>query len=207
MVQLPEMTESIIPLTPTAQLRLQQVFDAERAQQWKDRILSEVCVAQKTIVLFGKQVQEPRLVGWVGDVAYTYSRRTLAPRPMGSTIAELLDVTRRLSGYDFNHALINLYRDGRDSMGMHSDDEPELGRNPVVASWSFGAARKFVLAQKRGRQRLSLILPSGSLLCMLGDVQHTFRHGLPKDQAVCSERVNVTFRQIGRDEPGARNRR
>jgi len=115
---------------------------------------------------------------------------------MGPVLAELLSVTERLSGCCFNHALINLYRHGEDSMGMHSDDEPELGRDPTIASWSFGAERRFVLAQKRGPRRLRLALPSGSLLCMKGDVQHAYVHGLPKVRGLVAPRLNVTFRAI-----------
>jgi alkylated DNA repair dioxygenase AlkB len=186
----------IIELTPTAWLELFRVYDPAEASQWMERLLGEVALEQRSIILFGKEVMQPRLIGWAGDMPYTYSRSTLPPRAMGPTVADLLRVTERLSGCSFNHALINLYRDGADSMGMHSDSEPELGHNPTVASWSFGAQRQFMVAQKRGSQRLRLALPSGSLLCMKGDVQHTFVHGLPKQRRLLLPRLNVTFRAL-----------
>jgi len=189
-------TKETIELTPTASLELFRVYDPSEAAAWMTRILAEVTLEQRSIVLFGKEVMQPRLIGWAGDLAYTYSRSTLPPRVMGPAVIDLLQVTERLSGCSFNHALINLYRDGADSMGMHSDDEPELGREPTVASWSFGAERWFVLAQKRGKKRLRLALPSGSLLCMKGDIQHTFVHGLPKQRSLALPRLNVTFRAI-----------
>jgi alkylated DNA repair dioxygenase AlkB len=190
------LTKETIELSPTAWLELFGVYGPAEASTWMERILSEVKLEQRSIVLFGKEVMQPRLIGWAGDTAYTYSRSTLPPRAMGPAVAELLLVTERLSGCSFNHALINLYRDGADSMGMHSDSEPELGRDPTVASWSFGAERRFVLAQKRGPKRLRLALPSGGLLCMKGDVQHTFVHGLPKQSGLVLPRLNVTFRAV-----------
>jgi alkylated DNA repair dioxygenase AlkB len=160
------------------------------------RLLAEVPLEERSIFLFGRAVLQPRLVGWAGDRPYTYSRQTLEPRPMGPCLTALLELTDQVSGYRFNHALVNLYRDGSDSMGMHSDDEPELGELPVVASWSFGAERPFVIAAKRGSERRRILLPPGSLLVMEGETQRHFRHGLPKSRGVTTPRLNVTFRLV-----------
>jgi alkylated DNA repair dioxygenase AlkB len=187
---------TIVPLNDRCWLRLIQAFSTSEATHWKERFLVEVPLEQRSIQLFGKEVMQPRLIGWAGDVPYTYSHQTLTPRSMGPVMNELLQLTQELSQHLFNHALLNLYRDGNDSMGMHSDDETELGTQPIVASWSFGTERRFVLAEKSGAQKQTLLLPTGSLLLMEGATQHEFRHGLPKDMKVFSPRLNVTFRRI-----------
>jgi alkylated DNA repair dioxygenase AlkB len=94
--------------------------------------------------------------------------------------------------------LLNLYRDGRDGMGWHADDEPELGRNPVIASVSLGAERRFCLRHRRRRDlKIDLPLPHGSLLCMSGATQHHWLHALPKTRRPAGERINLTLRQVG----------
>ena len=109
---------------------------------------------------------QPRLVGWAGEVAYRYSGQTLEPRPFTDTVRALTERVKDVSGARFNHVLLNRYRDGRDSMGMHADDEPELGPDPVVATLSLGAPRRRLLVPRRPRdgERRSLELPPGSLL-------------------------------------------
>ena len=103
------------------------------------------------------------------------------------------------AGTRFNHVLLNRYRDGRDNMGMHADDEPELGPDPVVATLSLGATRRMTLVPHRPRdgERRSLELPAGSLLVMRGACQRRFHQGIPREPRVTDERVSLTFRQIG----------
>jgi alkylated DNA repair dioxygenase AlkB len=98
---------------------------------------------------------------------------------------------------DFNSVLANLYRDGRDSMGWHSDDEPELGSQPAIGSLSLGATRRFVLKHRNDPSRkLVLELPHGSLLVMRGATQANYRHALPRTSRPVGPRINLTFRQI-----------
>lgn len=149
--------------------------------------------------LFGREVASPRLSCWIGDpdAVYTYSGSTFAPhawpvalRPVRAKLADAL-------GTEFNSVLANLYRDGRDAMGWHSDDEPELGRAPVIASLSLGATRRFVLKSRTASgDRLALDLPHGSLLVMRGDTQRRYRHALPRTAKPVAPRINLTFRQI-----------
>ena len=112
----------------------------------------------------------------------------------------MLDLRQRLEQAGagrFNSVLANLYRDGSDSMGWHSDDEPELGARPVIASLSLGATRKFVFKHRRkDANKLALALTSGSLLLMQGDTQANYRHALPKTAKAVAERINLTFRNI-----------
>ena len=101
-----------------------------------------------------------------------------------------------VTGHRFNSVLLNLYRDGRDSMGMHSDDEPELGPNPVIASLSFGAARSFILKHKHNKKTVRIDLTDGSLLLMSGATQKNWLHGINKTTRPLQSRLNLTFRKI-----------
>jgi alkylated DNA repair dioxygenase AlkB len=150
----------------------------------------------REIVLFGKRILQPRLIAWAGELPYRYSGQTLEPRAFPPILKDLRTATNLATGLEFNHALVNRYRDGNDSMGFHSDDEQELGEHPVVASLSLGASRRFVIEKKRGKERLALDVEHGSLLVMRGRCQAEFRHGVPKTRAAVGERINVTWRRI-----------
>ena len=149
------------------------------------------------IRLFGRELDSPRLSCWIGDpgAAYTYSRSRFEPRPWPSALAAVRERVEQDCGTHFNSVLANLYRDGRDSMGWHSDNEPELGPAPTIFSFSFGGVRRFRLRHRRDpRQRLELDLPSGSLLRMAGTTQRFYRHDLPKTARAVAARINLTYR-------------
>ncbi|MCJ0826674.1 alpha-ketoglutarate-dependent dioxygenase AlkB [Luteimonas sp. 50] len=151
------------------------------------------------IRLFGRELASPRLSCWIGDpgAAYAYSGAVFQPRPWPAALLPLRARLREELGIDFNSVLANLYRDGRDSMGWHSDDEPELGARPVIASLSLGATRRFLLKPRRGAGgRLALELAAGSLLLMRGDTQQRYRHALPRTAKPVGPRINLTFRSI-----------
>ena len=154
---------------------------------------------QESILMFGRRVLVPRLVAWHGDpgTSYTYSGTLHQPLPWTSPLARIRDRVSELSCARFNAVLLNLYRDGRDGMGWHADDETELGRDPVIASVSLGATRRFCLRHRKRRNlKLDLPLPHGSLLCMSGPTQHHWVHALPKTRAAVGERINLTFRLV-----------
>jgi alkylated DNA repair dioxygenase AlkB len=159
---------------------------------------AELAFEQRAISLFGRHVMQPRLIAWAGELSYRYSGQTLEPRAFTPALGALRARVRARVAHGFNHALVNRYRSGLDSMGMHSDDEGELGPSPVVASLSLGAERRFLMAPKRPKYGLrhELRLENGSLLVMAGDCQHEFRHCLPKDPRIPGERINVTFRLL-----------
>lgn len=152
------------------------------------------------VAVWGKTYAQPRLVAWYGDDAqsYTYSGITLSALPWTSTLREIKDKVDGLCGCSFNSVLLNYYRDHRDSMGFHSDDEPELGAAPTIASVTFGETRLFVLKHRRRKDiaDVKIPLPSGSLLLMAGSTQANWRHGVPKQSTRCGPRVNLTFRNI-----------
>jgi alkylated DNA repair dioxygenase AlkB len=162
---------------------------------------AELAWEQREIVLYGRRVLQPRLIAWAGALPYRYSGQTLEPRAPTPALARALEAVRRQVGVPFNHVLVNRYRDGRDSMGLHADDEPELGSDPVVATVSLGATRRFVLKPRGPGPTHSLDLGDGSLLVMNGRCQALFRHGIPRQLAVTDERVSLTFREIKKAPP------
>ncbi len=173
-------------------------ISGDEAQRCLDGVRNEVEWVAREILIYGKRILQPRLVGWAGDVPYRYSGQTLEPRPFTDTVRALTERVNAFAGTRFNHVLLNRYRDGRDNMGMHSDDEPELGPDPIVATLSLGATRRMTLVPRRPRdgERRSLELTSGSLLVMRGACQRRFRHGIPREPRVTEERVSLTFRLI-----------
>lgn len=159
-------------------------------------LVAETAWRSEVITLWGKQYSQPRLTAWHGEKTYTYSGLRLEPLPFTPLQQEILAAVQAASGRCFNSVLLNYYRDGRDSMGMHSDDEPELGPEPAIASVSFGAERTFILQHKRSRQRLKVALTDGSMLLMAGSLQHNWTHGINKITRAVGPRVNLTFRLI-----------
>ena len=155
---------------------------------------------QDEIQLFGKRQRIPRLSAWYGDTdaIYSYSGLRLEPMPWLAPLAWLRERLNRHLGMSFNSVLLNYYRDGADSMGAHSDDEPELGPSPRIAMVSLGAERRFVLTPrlKGAAQRWQRELADGSLLLMAGDCQRHWRHELPKTRRPVAGRISLTYRQI-----------
>lgn len=163
------------------------------------QLRAEIAWEQHHLKIFGRTLASPRLSCWIGDAdaVYTYSRTRFEPRPWTPRLAALRAALRDCCAQDFNSVLCNLYRDGRDSMGWHSDDEPELGAEPTIASLSLGATRRFRLRHKRDPAlRLELDLPAGSLLVMSGATQRHYRHDLPRALRVSEPRLNLTFRCV-----------
>lgn len=151
------------------------------------------------IRLFGREHASPRLSCWIGDpdAAYRYSGTHFEPRPWPDSLLPVRARLREELRIDFNSVLANLYRDGSDAMGWHSDNEAELGTRPVIASLSLGATRRFVLKHRGDPDRkLALDLPHGSLLVMSGDTQRNYRHALPRTAKPVGARINLTFRRI-----------
>lgn len=160
------------------------------------RLLDETEWKAETIFLFGREVAQPRLSAWYGEQRYTYSGRTFEPLPFTPLQLEIKRAIEAASGKRFNSVLLNYYRNEQDSMGFHSDDEPELGPQPAIASVSFGATRTFILKHKKQPKTVKIDLTDGSLLLMAGKLQHCWRHGINKARTPCGPRINLTFRLI-----------
>ncbi len=150
------------------------------------------------IRIFGREVPSPRLSSWHGDPGtdYRYSGHRHVAQAWTATLTELRTRLLDTLGFDFNAVLVNLYRNGSDSMGWHADDERELGPQPLIASISLGASRRFVLRRRDRQHRYELNLSHASLLLMLGATQQAWQHALPRQLRVLEPRINLTFRSI-----------
>jgi len=160
-------------------------------------LLAETAWRAEHITVYGKTHLQPRLTAWHGEASYTYSGMTLHPLPFTQLQLQLKAAVEQATGRRFNSVLLNYYRDERDSMGFHADNEPELGPEPAIASLSFGAARTFILKHRRLPRQVKLALGDGSLLLMAGALQTHWLHGINKERQPCGPRINLTFRKIG----------
>lgn len=172
------------------------------------RLKDSLAWRQEPITLFGKTMLQPRLLAWYGDpqAVYRYSGQRHDPLPWTAELMALCARVEELTGARFNSVLANLYRDHRDSMGLHADDEPELGERPVIASLSLGEERVFRLRhrQRKDLKPVRVPLTDGSLLVMAGDTQRHWKHEVPKQTRPCGPRINLTFRWVGpRYTPGS----
>ncbi|WP_119631459.1 alpha-ketoglutarate-dependent dioxygenase AlkB family protein [Methylocaldum marinum] len=170
----------------------------EEADSIHARLRQDLAWREEEIVMFGRRVKVPRLVCWYGDAGavYRYSGVDHEPLPWTETLLALKVRIESFCGRQFNSVLGNLYRDGLDSMGWHSDKEKELGPNPFIASLSFGAERRFKLRHNKTGEVLEIALTHGSLLLMGGRLQHGWRHSVPKAREPGAARINLTFRTI-----------
>lgn len=179
--------------------RLRPLLPDGLADEHFHRLCAELPWAQPSVKLYGRNHPVPRLQSWHGDpeAEYRYSGLSLTPEPWHPLLADLRARVEHACGCRFNSVLANLYRDGRDSMGWHADDEPELGRHPRVASISLGASRDFALRHK-GESRMALKWPleHNELLLMEPELQHRWQHSLPRRQRVDRPRLNLTFRWV-----------
>lgn len=174
-----------------------------------EKLLRTLPLGPQTIRLAGREVLSPRLVSWHGDpeAHYRYSGRTFAPRPWTPDLLVVKDRVDASVGVRFNSVLANYYRDGRDSMGEHADDEPELGPEPdniLIASVSLGARRRFLLRHKQSGAVQEFALGGGNLFVMGGTTQRHFKHRVPRTTVPAGARMNLTFRVVvGRRTPMA----
>jgi alkylated DNA repair dioxygenase AlkB len=179
-----------------------EVFLLEHAisEHDADRLLEDLAASiawrQETATIMGRRVPIPRLTAWHGEAGYVYSGIAMAPAPWTPPLLELKSCAEAHAGQAFNSVLLNLYRDGRDSVSWHADNEPGLGRNPVIASLSLGATRRFQLKHRTRDERIAIDLTHGSCLIMAGATQHHWLHQLPKTARPVGPRINLTFRSM-----------
>jgi len=195
------MLTTAIPLEHAEVTLCEHFLDPAKADYFYFRLIEETQWHQPEILMFGRKVRSPRLAAWYGDenAFYTYSGVTNSPLPWTSVLSELKDELEQVVQFRFNSVLINLYRDGNDAMGWHSDDEPELGDQPMIASVSLGASRRFLLRHKDVEKRTAstrLELSHGSLLTMGGQTQRYWQHSVSRTKKSVMQRVNLTFRRV-----------
>ena len=185
---------------PDADVRFyRSLFSKEESDQLYAQLHQQTLWKQEFIKLYGKPVAIPRLTAWYGDEgkSYIYSKIEMTPKPWTPSLLEIKTKIEVMSGLTFNSVLLNLYRDGKDSVAWHSDDEPELGENPSIGSVSFGAARRFMFKHKQQNDlKQEVELTHGSFLLMQGPTQHFWLHQIPKTTKSLQPRINLTFRVI-----------
>lgn len=169
-------------------------YDLEDLYQ---RLFSETQWEQRHLSIRGMTIPEPRLTAWYSEYTYMYSGIKWDPKPMTSLLKDLSEIMGYLSGETFNGVLLNYYKDGKSSIGMHSDDEPEFGKNPTIASLSLGAERwvDFQIKDK-SLPIVRFLLKNGSVLVMGGRTQDLWKHGIAKTKDEVGPRINLTFRNI-----------
>lgn len=169
---------------------------AEQGEGTFDALARAIAWEQQEITLFGRTVPTPRLTAWLAEAPYRYSGVTNEPQPWPAAVRGICDRLTAQLGVPFNSCLANLYRDGSDAMGYHSDDEPELGPEPTIASVSLGARRSFALRHRSTGQRWTWLLGEGDLLVMAGESQREYAHAVPRTRRPVGPRMNLTFRQF-----------
>ena len=176
-------------------------FPVENSDRLLDSLINQIQWKQNTIRFYGKESLVPRLEAWYGDpgMSYSYSGIRMDPLPWTEDLLEIKKIIEPVSRTTFNSVLINFYRDGKDRVAWHSDDEKELGEKPIIGSVSFGAERKFKLRHKKYREnglRSEIMLKHGSFLLMSGSTQSHWTHEIPRTAKPLGPRVNLTYRKI-----------
>jgi alkylated DNA repair dioxygenase AlkB len=175
-----------------------KILSSEEANQYFGLLMQNIPWEKDEVIIFGKHITTKRNVAWYGDseYLYTYSNTTKQALAWTKELSELKQIVEELAGIKFNSCLLNLYHNGNEGMGWHSDDEKSMGKNNTIASLSFGAERKFSFKHKQTKQTVSLVLEHGSLLVMKDDMQRNWLHSLPKSKNITQPRISLTFRTI-----------
>jgi alkylated DNA repair dioxygenase AlkB len=175
---------------------LERAILAQDADRLFHDLNASIAWRQEMATIMGRRVPIPRLTAWHGEAGYVYSGIAMRPAPWTPPLLELKRCAEAHAARAFNSVLLNLYRDGRDSVSWHADNEAGLGRNPVIASMSLGATRRFQLKHRQSGARVALDLAHGSCLIMAGATQHHWLHQLPKTAQPVGPRINLTFRSM-----------
>jgi len=174
------------------------ILNAEQKHNYFNELLNKIEWTNEKLVMFGKEITTKRKVAFYGDslMSYTYSNKTKQALTWTPLLTEIKQLATSYTGSNYNVCLLNLYHDGEEGMGWHSDDEKEIIPNSSIASLSFGAERKFVIKHKATKETHSILLESGSLFEMLGSFQKHWLHSMPKSKKIIAPRINLTFRQM-----------
>jgi alkylated DNA repair dioxygenase AlkB len=175
-----------------------KVIHRDEATYFHDLLYTTIPWYHDKVYLFGKYIETARKVAWVSDdfISYRYTGVTKSAMSWTPKLLYLKDYIENLAGCSFNSCLLNLYHNGREGVGWHSDNEKALGERPVIASLSLGATRHFVFRHKTTHDTVSITLENGSLLLMRGETQRYWKHSLLKSKEIHTSRISLTFRQI-----------
>lgn len=186
-----------IPMENAEVIFYPQFFKPEETPKLFSELQTQINWKQEAIKIFGKQHLQPRLTAYYGDKPYPYSGIVMESQPWIPVLLNIKSPIETQLNTQFNAVLLNQYRDGKDGMGWHSDDERELASNSVIASISFGETRRFLFRRKDNhKQKMELSLADGDLLIMAGETQTFWQHQIPKTCRLISSRINLTFRSI-----------
>jgi alkylated DNA repair dioxygenase AlkB len=174
------------------------IVNAEQKHTYFNELLNKIEWTNEKLIMFGKEIITKRKVAFYGDslMSYTYSNKTKQALAWTPLLLEIKNLTTSYTGSHYNACLLNLYHDGEEGMGWHSDDEKEIIPNSSIASLSFGAERKFAIKHKTTKETHSILLENGSLFEMLGSFQKHWLHSMPKSKKIIAPRINLTFRQM-----------
>jgi len=191
---------------PDADVRLyKHFFSADEADALFETLKQEINWQQEKVKVYGKLHNTPRLTAWYGEPnkTYTYSGLSATTTPWTNSLLSVKHKLESICEHTLNSVLLNLYRDGSDGVSWHSDDEIELGKNPLIASVSLGETRPFQMKPKLlkkdsslKKDRVDIPLAHGDLLVMQGETQHNWLHQIPKSKKALRERINLTFRFV-----------
>ena len=179
---------------------IENFFDFDQSQLYMKYLTNDIKWKREKIRMWGREIVTKKRIAWYADEgkSYTYSGSTFHPDQWNELLLEIKKQVEQYIKFQFNSVLLNEYPNGKVGMGWHSDDERELGTDPIIASLSFGANRDFIFKHKTDKsfENIKIHLKSGSLLLMLGSTQHHWKHSLPKRLKVREPRINLTFRKI-----------
>ena len=179
---------------------IENFFDFDQSQLYMKHLTNDIKWKREKIRMWGREIVTKKRIAWYADEgkSYTYSGSTFHPDQWNELLLEIKKHVEQYIKFQFNSVLLNEYPNGKVGMGWHSDDERELGIDPIIASLSFGANRDFIFKHKTDKsfENIKIHLKSGSLLVMLGSTQHHWKHSLPKRLKVREPRINLTFRKI-----------
>jgi alkylated DNA repair dioxygenase AlkB len=177
---------------------IEEFYDAAECKRIFQRLLDEQNWPDNHYVVAGRQFILPRLQTWHADsgIRYSYSNNLLQTRAWSPLLTEIKVKVESTLNFSFNSVLVNLYRNGEDHVGWHSDNELELGDQPFIASLTFGVERQFEFLHKKTSENGRVLLRNGTLLIMQPNFQHHWLHRVPIDQSVTEKRINLTFRRV-----------
>jgi len=174
------------------------IFSLKQSSIFYDDLLKNIEWKNEEIIMFGKEIISKRKVAFYGDdgIEYTYSNKTKKGLVWTAPLLNIKSIIENYTKVNYNGCLLNLYHDGNEGMGWHSDDEKEILPNSSIASVSLGIERKFSFKNKSSKETVSVQLENGSLLEMKGAIQKHWLHALPKSKKITKPRINLTFRQF-----------
>lgn len=174
------------------------VFNQTEIENYFNKLLTTIDWQNDEVIIFGKHIITQRKVAWYANngLSYTYSNTTKVALAFTNELVELKTIAEKFAKTTFNACLLNLYHNGNEGMGWHSDNEKTILPNSTIASFSFGAERKFAFKHKTSKQTVNIFLENGSLLLMSGSTQTHWLHSLPKSKKINTMRINLTFRQM-----------